>query len=210
MPLPEVYLAIQQGAVSGQENPDRHDPRQQVLRGRAERHADAARLQPDPADHLRKDVAEAVAGGSRGGDQGGEGSGRVEPQGSERQRRPPAGGHGKRRAPRIVRPNIGPWRDAVKPVYVKAKEKYGADVDADPCRRRGGAQGAAGQIASCRCCLRGRSGSPRADSRRWGVVVDWTIVAIGGADDPRWSSSTSMFHLLGHATSRGPRSSASS
>ena len=31
---------------------------------------------------------------------------------------------------RIGRPNIGPWRDAVKPVYVKAKEKYGADVDA--------------------------------------------------------------------------------
>ena len=31
---------------------------------------------------------------------------------------------------KIARPNIGPWRDAVKPVYVQAKEKYGADVDA--------------------------------------------------------------------------------
>jgi TRAP-type C4-dicarboxylate transport system substrate-binding protein len=31
---------------------------------------------------------------------------------------------------KIARPNIEPWRDAVKPVYVQAKEKYGAEVDA--------------------------------------------------------------------------------
>ena len=31
---------------------------------------------------------------------------------------------------KVSRPDIGPWREAVKPVYAKAKEKYGADVDA--------------------------------------------------------------------------------
>ena len=31
---------------------------------------------------------------------------------------------------KVLRPNLGPWRDAVKPVTVQAKEKYGADVDA--------------------------------------------------------------------------------
>jgi TRAP-type C4-dicarboxylate transport system substrate-binding protein len=31
---------------------------------------------------------------------------------------------------KIGRPNLGPWREAVKPVYDQAKAKYGADVDA--------------------------------------------------------------------------------
>lgn len=31
---------------------------------------------------------------------------------------------------KISRPDIGPWREAVKPVYAEAKAKYGADVDA--------------------------------------------------------------------------------
>jgi len=31
---------------------------------------------------------------------------------------------------KVARPDIAPWRAAVKPVYVKAKEKYGAEVDA--------------------------------------------------------------------------------
>lgn len=30
---------------------------------------------------------------------------------------------------KIVRPNIGPWRDAVAPVTKLAKDKYGGDVD---------------------------------------------------------------------------------
>jgi TRAP-type C4-dicarboxylate transport system substrate-binding protein len=30
---------------------------------------------------------------------------------------------------KIVRPNLEPFREAVKPAYVKAKEKYDADVD---------------------------------------------------------------------------------
>ena len=29
----------------------------------------------------------------------------------------------------IARPAIAPFRDAVQPVYAKAKEKYGADVE---------------------------------------------------------------------------------
>jgi hypothetical protein len=32
---------------------------------------------------------------------------------------------------KVARPDIGPWRNAaVQPAYAKAKEKYGADVDA--------------------------------------------------------------------------------
>ena len=31
---------------------------------------------------------------------------------------------------KVARPDIGPWRDAVQPVYAKAREKYGNDVDA--------------------------------------------------------------------------------
>ena len=50
----------------GPGEPDRYDSRQQVLRSRAVRDADQPRLQPDPADDLREDVAEAVAGGPRG------------------------------------------------------------------------------------------------------------------------------------------------
>ena len=55
LPLPEVYLAIQQGAVRRTGKPDRHDPCEQVLRGRALRHADPACLQPDPDDDFGKD-----------------------------------------------------------------------------------------------------------------------------------------------------------
>ena len=50
----------------GAGEPDRHDLRQQVLRGRAERDAHAARLQPDSADDLREDLAEALARRPRG------------------------------------------------------------------------------------------------------------------------------------------------
>ena len=31
---------------------------------------------------------------------------------------------------KIARPDLAPFRAAVQPAYVKAKEKYGADVDA--------------------------------------------------------------------------------
>jgi len=31
---------------------------------------------------------------------------------------------------KVSRPNLGPWREAVKPVTAQAREKYGADVDA--------------------------------------------------------------------------------
>jgi len=31
---------------------------------------------------------------------------------------------------KIARPNLAPFRASVQPAYAKAKEKYGADVDA--------------------------------------------------------------------------------
>jgi hypothetical protein len=65
MPLPEVYLAIQQGAVLRPGEPGRHHLLEQVLRGGAQRHADQPRVQPDPAGHQREDLAEAVAAPTR-------------------------------------------------------------------------------------------------------------------------------------------------
>ena len=129
MPLPEVYLAIQQGTVSGQENPDRHDPRQQVLRSRAVRDADQPRVQPDPADDLREDLAEAVAGGPRGGHAAAKEAAdwsRAEVRAAEEAQLKDMESKGAK----IGRPNLAPFRESVQPAYAKAKEKYGADVDA--------------------------------------------------------------------------------
>ena len=89
---------------------------------------------------------------------------------------------------KIVRPNIGPWRDAVKPVYVKAKEKYGADVDAILADAEAVRKALARpEISRARHAAALAVPSPSPPSgrpppiRALGVVVDWTIVAIGAA-----------------------------
>ena len=108
--------------------PDRYDPRQQVLRSRPVRHADQARLQPDPAHRVGEDVAEADAGRPRRDRASGEGGGRLEPQRSARGRDRLLADMQSKGA-KIGRPNLAPFREAVQPAYAKAKEKYGADVD---------------------------------------------------------------------------------
>lgn len=129
MPLPEVYLAIQQGTVAGQENPvdtihankfyevaphvtlTRHvySPIPMTVSEKtwqrmspADREA-ITRAAREAAAYSRKEVAAAE-----------------EAQLADM----------RAKGARIGRPPLGPFRDAVQPAYAKAKEKYGADVDA--------------------------------------------------------------------------------
>ncbi len=80
LPLPEVYLAIQEGGGQRPEERDRHHPCEQILGGRAERHADVPSLQLDAADDVREEVAEALRRRPGGGDDGRRRVGHLEPQ----------------------------------------------------------------------------------------------------------------------------------
>jgi len=128
MPLPEVYLAIQQGAVSGQENPidtihankfyevapyvtltqHVYSPIPMTISEKTWQRLSPADLQAvqraakEASDWSRKEV-------------------------SSNDDRLLADMQGK--GAKIVRPNIGPWREAVVPVTKLARDKYGADVD---------------------------------------------------------------------------------
>lgn len=128
MPLPEVYLAIQQGTVSGQENPidtiyankfyevapnvtltqHVYSPIPLTISEKtwqklspADRQA-VTRAAKEAADWSRKEVS--------GND--------------DRQLKEMAA-----KGAKIARPDLAPWREAVKPVFEQAKAKYGADVD---------------------------------------------------------------------------------
>ncbi len=129
MPLPEVYLAIQQGVVAGQENPidtiysnkfyevapnvtlTRHvySPIPLAISEKtwqkfspADREA-VVRAAKEAADWNRHEVKDSE-----------------EKQIAEM----------KAKGAKINSPNLQPFRDAVKPTLEKAKAKYGADVDA--------------------------------------------------------------------------------
>jgi tripartite ATP-independent transporter DctP family solute receptor len=129
LPLPEVYLAIQQGAVAGQENPidtiysnkfyevapnitltnHVYSPIPLTISEKTwqklspQDQAAVTRAAQEAADWSRKDI--------RNND--------------ERQLK-----EMESKGAKISRPNIGPWRDAVKSVSGEARKKYGADVDA--------------------------------------------------------------------------------
>ncbi len=129
MPLPEVYLAIQQGVVSGQENPidtiyankfyevapyvtltqHVYSPIPLTISEKTWQ-----KLSPQDREAVSKAAREVEAwirNEIRAND--------------DRQLKDMES-----KGAKISRPAIGPWRDAVKPVYAKAKEKYGADADA--------------------------------------------------------------------------------
>jgi len=129
MPLPEVYLAIQQGAVSGQENPidtiysnkfyevapnvtltnHVYSPIPLTISEKT-----WARL--SPADQKAVTEAAVIAGKF---------SRQMISGNDENQLKEMAS-----RGAKINRqPNVTAFRTAVQPVYVKAREKYGADVD---------------------------------------------------------------------------------
>jgi len=111
MPLPEVYLAIQQGVVGGQENPI-----DTIYANKFYEVAPYITLtqhvySPIPLAVSAREAADWSRKEIRAND--------------ERQLKEMEG-----KGAKVSRPEIGPWRDAVKPVYVEAKAKYGADVDA--------------------------------------------------------------------------------
>lgn len=130
MPLPEVYLAIQQGAVSGQENPvdtifsnkfyevaphvtltnHVYSPIPLAISERT-----WARL--SPAD--QKAVTEAARIAAAFSRQ------MISGNDANQLREMTAKG-----AKINAKPNVAAFRAAVQPVYGKAREKYGADVDA--------------------------------------------------------------------------------
>jgi TRAP-type transport system periplasmic protein len=130
MPLPEVYLAIQQGAVSGQENPvdtifsnkfyevapnvtltnHVYSPLPLAI-------SEKTWQKLSPADQKAvTEAAQVAANFSRNMIAGND----------ENQLKEMAA-----KGARInARPNVAAFRTAVQPVYAKAREKYGADVDA--------------------------------------------------------------------------------
>jgi TRAP-type transport system periplasmic protein len=130
MPLPEVYLAIQQGAVSGQENPvdtifsnkfyevapnvtltnHVYSPIPLAI-------AEKTWAKLSPADQKAvTEAAQAAAKFSRDFISGNDAN----------QLKDMASKGAKINA----KPNVAAFRSAVQPVYAKARDKYGADVDA--------------------------------------------------------------------------------
>jgi len=129
MPLPEVYLAIQQGTVSGQENPidtiyankfyevapyltltqHVYSPIPLTISEKTWQ-----KLSPADRDAIKKAAVEAA-----------DWSRKEIRANDDRQLK-----EMESKGAKISRPAIDPWRKAVAPVYVKAREKYGADVDA--------------------------------------------------------------------------------
>jgi TRAP-type transport system periplasmic protein len=130
MPLPEVYLAIQQGAVSGQENPI-----DTIYSNKFYEVAPNVTLTNHvyspiplavsektwqklaPAD--QKAVTEAAQIAARFSREfiAGNDAGQLKEMASKG-------------AKINDKPNLAAFREAVQPVYAKAREKYGADVDA--------------------------------------------------------------------------------
>lgn len=129
MPLPEVYLAIQQGTVSGQENPidtiyankfyevapyvtltqHTYSPIPLTISEKTWQ-----KLSPADRDAITKAAKEA-ADWSRKEVRAAENAQLADMQ---------------TKGARIGRPALAPFRDSVQPAYAKAKEKFGADVDA--------------------------------------------------------------------------------
>lgn len=128
MPLPEVYLAIQQGAVAGQENPI-----DTIFSNKFYEVAPNVTLTNHVYSPIPLTISEKTwqklspadqAAVTKAAKEAGEWS-RKEIRGNdERQLKEMAA-----KGAKVARPDIGPWRAAVQPAYAKAKEKYGADVD---------------------------------------------------------------------------------
>jgi TRAP-type transport system periplasmic protein len=128
MPLPEVYLAIQQGAIAGQENPidtiysnkfyevapnvtlTRHvySPIPLVISEKTWQ-----KLSPDDRTAVARAAQEAAEWN------------RNEVKSSEEKQLAEMASKGAK----INSPALTPFRDAVKPTYAKAKAKWGADTD---------------------------------------------------------------------------------
>lgn len=129
MPLPEVYLAIQQGAVAGQENPidtiysnKFYEVAPNVTLTRHVYSPIPMAISEKTWAKLSTEDQKAIA---RAAQEAGEWN-RNEVKASEEKQLAEMASKGAK----INNPNAQPFRDAVKPTYEKAKAKWGADVDA--------------------------------------------------------------------------------
>ena len=129
MPLPEVYLAIQQGAVSGQENP--------IDTIHANKFYEVAKnvtltqhvYSPIPLTISEKTWQKLSAADRDAVTKAGQETAvwiRNEIRSNDDRQLKDMQAKGAT----VARPPVGPFRNAVQPVYAKAKEKYGAEVDA--------------------------------------------------------------------------------
>lgn len=129
LPLPEVYLAIQQGAVSGQENP--------IDTIHANKFYEVAPY-VTLTQHVYSPIPMAISEKTwqKLSAQDRDAIARAAKEASDWSRKEVSSNDDRlladmtAKGAKVSRPDIGPWREAVKPVYAKAREKYGADVDA--------------------------------------------------------------------------------
>jgi tripartite ATP-independent transporter DctP family solute receptor len=129
MPLPEVYLAIQQGAVGGQENPI-----DTIYSNKFYEVAPNVTLTKHVYSPIPLTVSEKTwekfseadrAAVLKAAQEAGAWSRNEIRANDERQLADMTA-----KGAKVARPALAPFRDSVKPAYAKAKEKYGADVDA--------------------------------------------------------------------------------
>ena len=129
MPLPEVYLAIQQGAVGGQENPN-----DTIYSNKFYEVAQNVTLTKHVYSPIPLAVSEKTwqrfseadrAAVLKAAQEAGAWSRNEIRANDERQLADMTA-----KGAKVARPALAPFRDSVKPAYAKAKEKYGADVDA--------------------------------------------------------------------------------
>jgi len=129
MPLPEVYLAIQQGTVSGQENPI-----DTIYANKFYEVAPNVTLTQHVYSPIPMTISEKTWQKLSPADR--EAVSKAAKEASDWSRKEVSSNDDRllaemtAKGAKIARPSIEPWRDAVKPVYVQAKEKYGAEVDA--------------------------------------------------------------------------------
>jgi tripartite ATP-independent transporter DctP family solute receptor len=129
MPLPEVYLAIQQGAVGGQENPI-----DTIYANKFYEVAPNVTLTKHVYSPIPLTISEKTwqklseadrAAVTKAAQEAAAWSRNEIKSNDDRQLAEMA-----TKGAKVARPALAPFRDSVKPAYAKAKEKYGADVDA--------------------------------------------------------------------------------
>jgi tripartite ATP-independent transporter DctP family solute receptor len=128
LPLPEVYLAIQQGAVQGQENPIDTiyaNKFYEVAPNVSLTHHVYSPIPLTMSEKTWKKLSPAdQAAVMKAGAESAAFSRNDIKSNDDRQLAEMTA-----KGAKIARPSLAPFRDSVKPVYAKAKEKYGADVD---------------------------------------------------------------------------------
>lgn len=128
MPLPEVYLAIQQGAVSGQENPI-----DTIHANKFYEVAPNVTLTQHVYSPIPLTISEKTWQKLSGADR--EAISRAAKEAAEWSRKEVAGNDDRQlkemesKGAKVARPDLAPFRTAVAPAYAKARQKYGADVD---------------------------------------------------------------------------------